>query len=309
MTKIEEHFMHVQRHISLVASYSLFLCGSAFAIDQKWAGTKQLQSFSCSIEKVDKIIISGAVKLNHPKDMDPFQSASTINIDCANLTLEQGSSLSSISSIDIRIDDTTSGPVKIVSTRGVKGADGPSSKDPKAPASDDIWAFRKMQNGPKGPDGGGGRDAKKCIEVSHGSDPGGRGTDGTPGQSGLLFKAPKGPSGKNGAPASDITFITRRFAPGSTVELSALGGQGGTGGRGGRGADGETVGREERAVRVATLAIAICRLEEATEEPVEEAEMVEMAARAGMAEMAVRAVRSIHLLKMVHRFIRRQFIT
>jgi hypothetical protein len=202
----------------------------SLAADQVWSGDKQLQAFDCATDKIDRLVIRGTVRLIDSSDQDLSKDPHTIKIICDNLKFESGADLKSVSSMDIRIGGTTEGPVRISNERGKDGA--------KAPDTPDIWSIRKMQDGPDGGYGGNGRDAKKCIEFGHGSDPGGRGGDGQPGQSGLLYSAPPGASGKNGISAGEVVFVTRQFASGSTLDISAPGGRGGNGGRGGRGADG-----------------------------------------------------------------------
>lgn len=88
-----------------------------------WKGDLTLTGLDCIREKVDGVVISGAVTLHHPSDPDAFGPIQTIIIRCANLVFDTGSSLSSISSMDIRVSELTSGPVKIINTRGVKGRD------------------------------------------------------------------------------------------------------------------------------------------------------------------------------------------
>ncbi|MCP4220134.1 MAG: hypothetical protein GY765_36220, partial [bacterium] len=197
---------------------------SANAVETKWSGDVTLEKFDCKIANVDGIVVSGPVKLTHPQDTDPYGNIREIGIDCPSLTFEDGSSLTTISSLDIRISKITSGLVRIINTRGVKGSNA-------APAPE-LWKERKMPNGAAGSNG---RNASGCMINDHRSDPGGRGGNGT---SGLNYKAPKGMPGKNGGTAGDVIFLSRAFAESTTIEITANGGDGGAGGLGGRGADG-----------------------------------------------------------------------
>ena len=224
------------------AIFTLFVFGSgglSHADDQKWTGTLERDFVDCNNESVDRIIISGAVLLVHPQDKDLSKDAKKISIFCPGLIFEEGSSLSTISFLDIRISDTTSGPVKILNTRGVRGSDGSNPPYSGADPNADIWALRKM---PKAPDGGGagnGDNARGCVLIDdQDSSPGGRGGNGIAGQTGANQPATGGEPGKNGTSAGDVVLISRKFAEGTTIDISASGGSGGAGGLGGRGTDG-----------------------------------------------------------------------
>lgn len=208
------------------------LPGVALAAPVVWEGEVSLRGYDCAREGRDGIVVKGSVTLVHPEDKAHSDPAQEINISCQSLTFEQGSELSSLSGMYIRIDGTSSGPIKLINTRGIKGKD--------AAPTPDIWEPRKMANGGNGSGGGNGRNATGCEKLweSRGSKPGGAGERGANGASGLLFTAPAGANGQKGNSAADITFISRFLASGTTLEILAVGGDGGAGGRGGRGADG-----------------------------------------------------------------------
>ena len=202
----------------------------ALADSVVWSGEIQFGNYTCGNANKDEIVVHGDVKIVNSKDVDPNKPPLVVPIQCEKLTFETGSSLSSMSAMDIRISKVTSGPVKLVSLRGIRGGD--------AKPTPDIWAPVKMKHGdPVGP-GPGGHGAKCDPFDSHDSTVGGGGPGGNGGEDGHKFKAPKGAYGDPGATASDITLLTASFAPGSSVEVTAIGGDGGAGGRGGRGADG-----------------------------------------------------------------------
>lgn len=204
---------------------------SAFAEPVVWTGQVSLRGFDCLKEKREGIVIQGSVSLLHPDDLSPEGPVQEIIIACTSLAFEPGSQLSSISKMDIRIDGTSSGAIKIINSRGVPGKD--------APPTPEIWKPFKMPNGGNVGGGGNGRDASGCAGIDDkDSDPGGDGGRGQDGQSGLLHAASPGANGSSGNTAADVYFLTRFVADGSTIEIIANGGNGGMGGLGGRGADG-----------------------------------------------------------------------
>lgn len=207
-----------------------FFAQSANADSIVWTGNLQFSDYSCSALNKDEIVVRGAVTVVNPVDIDPHKPPAKVSILCDKFTFEKDASLSSISSMDIRISKVTSGPVKLVSLRGVKGDD---AKD-----TPEIWGVVKMKHGGPVGRGANGDDAQCKIGDSHDSSSGKKGPRGNDGEDGRQIVAPKGASGLAGGTASDIVFLTASFAPGSSVEVTAVGGGGGSGNRGGRGADG-----------------------------------------------------------------------
>ena len=204
--------------------------GLALADSVVWSGEIQINDYLCSHFNKDEIIVHGDVKIANSKDADPYKPPLIIPIQCEKLTFESGSSLSSMSAVDIRISKVTAGPVKLVSLRGIRGGD--------AKPTPDIWTRVKMRRGDAVDPGRSGNNANCDPLNSHDSTVGGDGPRGNDGEDGHKFKASKGAYGDPGATASDIALLTASFAPGSSVEVTAIGGDGGAGGRGGRGADG-----------------------------------------------------------------------
>ncbi len=130
---------------------------SAFAEPAVWIGQVSLRGFDCLKEKRDGIVIQGPVTLLHPDDLSPDGPVQEIIIACTNLAFEPGSQLTSISKMDIRIDGTSSGAIKIVNSRGVQGRD--------APPTPEIWKPFKMRNGDNAGGGANGRDASGCAGI------------------------------------------------------------------------------------------------------------------------------------------------
>lgn len=196
-----------------------------------WTGEITLRGFDCRREHRDGIIVRGAVTLMHPDDSLAEGSIKQVVVVCSALAFDPGSEIRSISSLDIRIDGTSTGAIKLVNTRGVNGN--------AAAQTPDIWATVKMAKGESGRSGADGRDASGCVGMDdHLSENGGNGGRGGDGISGQLYAAAKGASGQKGGTSGDVVFISRFLAAGTTVEISAIGGDGGAGGLGGRGADG-----------------------------------------------------------------------
>jgi hypothetical protein len=199
-----------------------------------WSGQVQTDGYECKLASTTEIIVSGSATLIHPMDKDLHANPRNITVDCEKLTFKPGASLNSASNLDIRIDGVAAGPVRIISTRGVKGDD--------AKLTPEIWGVKKMMNG--GPVGKGktGDDANCNFFNSHTSEGGWTGPRGNDGETGLHYTAPKGESGAPGASSANVVLLSRSFAPETTIEVSAIGGDGGAGGRGGRGADGGDAG-------------------------------------------------------------------
>lgn len=229
-------------NVSLVSTVLLITTTSLVkAQPVVWTGDVTLETpfFECSEGGHSGIRVVGQTNLVFSNDLDPtVQPAPKVTIRCGTLSFDEGAELTTISSLDIRISDITSGPVRIINTRGIDG--------PDAPPTPDIWALRKMQNGSKGDDRGKGRSASGCLIGDHGSSSGATGGQGKPGEDGKKFKAPKGADGSPGNPAGNIALTSRNFAEGTTVYIEAIGGDGGAGGRGGRGADGGDGGKGGR---------------------------------------------------------------
>ncbi|TGQ83717.1 hypothetical protein EN850_02950 [Mesorhizobium sp. M8A.F.Ca.ET.207.01.1.1] len=212
----------------------------AASADLTWSGNVEVDYINCEKKNIGKIIISGEVTLVHPRDKDPFGDVKKISIFCPLLQFEKDSSLSSISILDIRISDTTSGPVVITNTRGAtRGKDGGNPPYTGNNPAEDIWVKRVGADGGKGGSGGDGRDGSGCALINdHDSDPGGPGGTGQGGQQGGDLKVAGGEPGQNGVSAADVILISTKFAKGTTIDITANGGDGGNGGMGGRGADG-----------------------------------------------------------------------
>jgi len=195
-----------------------------------WSGQVQTDGYDCKLANKAEIVVDGPVTLLHPMDKDAHANPRDITIDCEKLTFKPGSSLSSMSNLDIRISGLTTGPVRIISTRNVRGDD--------AKPTPEIWGVRKLMDG--GPVGEGRHgDNANCNPLdSHTSEGGWTGPRGNDGETGLHYAAPKGESGRSGTTSADVVLLSGSFGPGTTIEVTAIGGDGGAGGRGGRGANG-----------------------------------------------------------------------
>lgn len=197
-----------------------------------WSGKKEITEFDCLSQGVDRIVVQGKLNLVHPEDTDVYNKPSKIRIICEEMHFNEGSELTSISTIDIRIDGTASGQILIKGTRGVKGDNGVTPPG--------HLSRRKAGNGPNGGPGANGQDARCRMRGlkfdNRGSTRGGRGIDGGTGQQG--GRGAGGAHGRPGVDGANVIFIVRRFAPGTTVRVHADGGNGGRGDKGGRGIDG-----------------------------------------------------------------------
>lgn len=149
----------------------------AFAEPIVWSGEIRLSGYDCKVAHRDGIVVRGAVLLIHPDDATPAGPIKEIGIRCPSLVFEAGSELQSISALDIRIDGTSSGDIRISNIRGYNGDD--------APLTPEIWAPLKMRNGDNGVPGGNGNSARGCLGIDERrSSPGGHGQNGQPGTSG-----------------------------------------------------------------------------------------------------------------------------
>lgn len=194
--------------------------------------------YRCEDQGINEIVVSGHVHLMSPEDADPYnKNIKTLSVKCPNLTFTEGSKITSISALDIRITGTTSGPVFIENTRGLMG----QGKD--APLTPDIWNDRKMTNGKMGGTGGAGGNASGCVAGDVAASDGKPGAPGEGGADGKTYTAPKGANGLPGAAAGAIVLISKQYAEGTTIQILAQGGNGGHAGQGGRGADGGDGGK------------------------------------------------------------------
>lgn len=216
----------------------------ALSADVVWEGTVKISHFECGEEGNDKIVIRNMVTLVHPEDKAVVDEAKRISIVCPFLQFDNGSSLNTLSALDIRIGDTTSGPVVIINTRGVRGKDGANPPHKGNDPAEDIWARKVGAEGEGGDDGQNGRDGSGCDLVGgYDSEPGGNGSVGLVGQDGGELGVARGESGQDGSSAADVILISRKFGEETTIDITANGGDGGNGGTGGRGADGGRGGR------------------------------------------------------------------
>lgn len=181
--------------------------------------------FDCAKNKIDTLIITGAVEFKHPDDTRDRDSAPEMLLKCNNIVFGVNSMVNTRASLRVTAEKVISGQVSIVSDRARSGAD--AVRDPK------IYEVRARPDRPKGPDGKKGDNASDDITNGHGSEDGGRGTDGLRGEDGE-----KGQDGNDGRPATRaarIILYARNYGAGTVVNLTSNGASGGNGTDGGLG--------------------------------------------------------------------------
>jgi hypothetical protein len=198
-----------------------------------WTGQVTVESglFDCAAVGAQEIVVQGDVNLRHPRDVDVFGPGETIRVRCERLVFRPGSSLTSVSSLEMRISGAVSGPVQIRGERGAAGA----NADP----TPDIWASRTGARGNDGRSGSNGRNALSSswdYPLGRNADSGGSGDNGGRGADGA--RGSTGAHGSHGANGNHIRIFAGDFGPGTTVSITTRGGAGGLGGRGGRGENG-----------------------------------------------------------------------